>query len=753
MTSGRNFQLSRAASSPSLTTFASGQSWAALGPAPINVSGSLPYTGRINSIALHPTDPQTLYIGTATGGVWKTTNGGTSWVPLTDDQCLAMGSVAVDPKNPQIVYAGTGEENFSGDSYTGCGVLVSNDGGSTWTQTGASIWVTSNVTAAISKVLIDTATAGSTSSTVVFAASYAGLYRSTNSGATWTLVLSGVTTDIVASPNANEYYAANYGGGIFKSVDKGATWTQLTGFSTTNTGRISLAISAGTPVVVYASAANNSTSALLGVWKSTDGGATWPAVTATSATCAAQCWYDMYLAVRPNNSSTVFFGGFNVYQSTDGASTFMSITGGSTNSVHVDQHALVFDPARPDTMYIGNDGGIYETTDGGITWSTLNTNLAITQFYAGISFNPANPTDILGGAQDNGTSEWTGSSAWTLFQTGDGAYTAFDHLGTTAYASFTSGSFTHGVIRRDGSSGPGGTFLNSGINSNDRSEWDIPFIMDPVNPSVLYYGTYRLYRSANRGTNWALTSPTADLTNGSGGISTIAVAPADTNTIYTGSGDGAVHVSTNLGASWTSISAGLPSRAITRVVVDPLDPHSAWVTVSGYGTGHVWKTVNAGATWTDISGNLPNAPVNALVYQPGSRELDVGTDIGVFSMPFGGSTWTPLAAALPNVPVIDLVYDGPNGRLIAGTHGRGMFSLVTTSAVLRGNITNSGTLSALDAQQILSAVVGLPIPGGSIRFPNGDANCDGNVTALDALLVLTKLVGNPTGGACVGNIH
>src|SRR6185312_14682216 len=139
--------------------------------------------------------------------------------------------------------------------------------------------------------------------------------------------------------------------------------------------------------------------------------------------------------------------------------------------------------------------------------------------------------------------------------------------------------------------------------------------------------------------------------------------------------------------------------------------------------------------------------------QPGSRELDVGTDIGVFALPFGTSSWTPLAAALPNVPVTDLVYDGPNGRLIAGTHGRGMFPLATSAAVLRGDISNDGSLTALDAQQILAAVVGLPIPGGSIRFPNGDANCDGNITAVDALLVLSKVVGLPTTGSCVGTVH
>ena len=186
-------------SAPMLSAFVSSASWSALGPAPI--SGSDQYSGRINSIAIDPTNSQTIYVGTATGGVWKTTSGGASWTPLTDNECgLAMGSVVLDPVNPQIVYAGTGEANASIDSYQGCGVLVSTNGGSTWTQRGASTFVSSSGPATIFKMLVDAPTAGSTTSTVVFAASWTGLYRSANSGATWTNVLGHTTSDIVASP-------------------------------------------------------------------------------------------------------------------------------------------------------------------------------------------------------------------------------------------------------------------------------------------------------------------------------------------------------------------------------------------------------------------------------------------------------------------------------------------------------------------------------------------------------------------------
>ncbi len=196
-------------SAASLSLFVSSQSWSALGPAPITVSASQNYAGRINSIAVHPTNSQIIYIGAASGGVWKTTNGGTSWTPLTDNECgLAMGSVALDPVNPQIVYAGTGEENFNLGGYQGCGILVSTDGGTTWSQRGGSIFVASSYSATISKMLVDRATAGSTSTTIVFAASATGVYRSPDSGTTWTRVLSGTITDLIATPNAGELYAA-----------------------------------------------------------------------------------------------------------------------------------------------------------------------------------------------------------------------------------------------------------------------------------------------------------------------------------------------------------------------------------------------------------------------------------------------------------------------------------------------------------------------------------------------------------------
>lgn len=734
---------------PSATAFSSAATWSPLGPAPIQGStAGTTVSGRINAIAVDPTNSSVIYVGAATGGVWKTTNKGTSWTAMTDGQCgLAMGAIAIDPVNTSIVYAGTGEENFSIDSYEGCGILRSSDGGATWTQLGASVFAAGGgASGTIAKILIDPGTAGSTTGTTLYVASSLGLFTSSDGGTTWTKRLSGTFTDLVADPtDPNTLYAGQYGNGVYKTSNKGSVWTKVAA-TPTDGGRVSLAIAPSSPSVVYLAIAAQSTGAFLGLYRSVDAGQTWPGVSSASEDCKKQCWYDMSIAVSPTSPAKVYFSGFQVQESTDSGATFHVIS----SAIHVDQHTLVFDPQSSSTIYVGCDGGIFTTTDDGVTWGTLNTNLAISQFYPGISVSTTNANAVIGGTQDNGTTEWSGSSGWPSVQGGDGEYTAYDPISGQTYLTFTSGSNTLGPQRREKNS-TSFFYKNSGINTADRSEWVLPLVMDPGNPKVLYYGTYRLYRTANSGDSW--TSISSDLTRlGSGGLNTIAVAPSDSNTIYVGSADGNVEVTTNLGTTWTA-TTGLPTAAITRITVDPLDARTAWVTLSGYGHGHVYKTTTGGSSWTNVSLDLPDMPVNAIVRQRGSHEIDIGTDIGVFSLVDGATSWTPLAAGMPNTVVSDLVYDGPRGRLIAATHGRGMFSLSVTTAVLRGNATGSGTLSAADAQAILASVVGLAMPAGAKRYPNGDANCDGDVTAADALLVLSKVVGLNTGSACVGTIQ
>jgi hypothetical protein len=766
--------------------------WTPLGPAPI-ASGqncALTCSGRVNSIAIDPTNSNVIYAAGAQGGVWKTTDGGTSWVPLTDSECsLAMGSIAIDPLNTQIIYAGTGELNNSGDSYYGCGVLRSTDGGNTWQQQGSASFLRSTGGVRISKVVIDNATAGSTTTTVVLAATSGGLYRSMDSGNTWVRVLVVISSDIVQDPTPGStvmYAAAGGAGGssgignppngIYKSIDAGATWTILTGVApntlpTTNVGRINLAISQSAPGTVYAAIedANDhvgTDGALLGLFKTADGGATWTKQAATLSTGAsmcgggAQCWYDMVIAVDPTNAQNVYFGGFSIYRSTNGGASFVDIG----TSIHVDQHAIAFDPTSPTTVFAGSDGGIFKTTNvlatPSPTWTSLNTNLVLTQFYAGVSISPTDALLILGGTQDNGTLQAQSSTlaAWPSVLGGDGGFTAIDQItGLTAFAEFqwTQGT-GQGPFRRS-SPTSGFTSKSSGISFSDNAAFIPPMVMDPTRPRILFFGTTNLYRTANSGDAW--TNIGTSLVTSTGTITAIGVAPSDSLTVYVGSSDGRVSYTHDLGGTWIT-ATGPSGVAITDFAVDPRDARTAIVTLSGFvPTNHVWRTTDGGATWTNISFDLPDIPTLAVVLEPGSRDIDIGTDLGVFTLRNGATSWTPVLNGLPNVAVYDLVFDAPRSRLIAATHGRGMFSLDVTVTGLRGDVTGGpsgapdGVVAALDAQAILAMVVGNAPPGGSVRYPNADANCDGQVTAVDALIVLTKVANPSFSNGCVGTVR
>jgi photosystem II stability/assembly factor-like uncharacterized protein len=668
--------------------------WTSIGPTPI---GSAQFggtaSGRVNAVAIHPTNTSIIYIGAADGGVWKTTDGGNTWTPLTDGQCsLSMGALAIDPVNPNIVYAGTGEQNFSLDSYYGCGVLRSADGGQTWTQLGASAFGGPNSfgTPSMSRVLIDPVTAGSTTTTTLLVSADTGVYRSTNSGAIWTNVLAGTATDLVRDPSTPAtIYAAlgNTGGavnnGVYKSTDGGQTWTQLSGgFPTANVGRINIGIAASSPQTVYASVQNSSSSPpslfgqLLGIWKTTNGGTGWTQVSATNATCDAgaggQCWYDMYVYVDPTNANTVYFSAEDLFKSADGGSTFTDI-GGYTGGIHPDQHGFAFQPGNPSTIVVGNDGGVFKSTNGGTTWSSLNQNLTLTQFYT-IAVTP-DGSKVLGGTQDNGTNLYSGSTTWVNILGGDGGFTAIDfNTPTTAYGEFP---FADPQITTNLGASASWTDISTGLVGNNPL-FIAPLVMSPTNSHTLYSATQYLNKTTNQGTSWSQigTPGTAGFNPGNDPISAVAEAQSNSQVVYSGtsgftSGQSDVQVTTNGGTAWTDIRNGLPNRYVSYIAINPTNSQIAFVTFQGFGTGHVFQTTNAGTNWTDISANLPNIPVNFILLNPRAptRDFFVGTDLGVFRSTNGGSSWAPYQAGLPNVVVEDLVYS--NGTLLAGTHGRG----------------------------------------------------------------------------------
>jgi len=714
-------------SSPTQAATLSSTSWTLIGPQPTNAGGPLNVvSGRVTALAVDPTNPNVVYLGAAEGGVWKTTDGGQAWTPLTDNQpSLSVGSIALDPQNPQTIYVGTGEEDFGYYDYGGAGVLKSTDGGSTWTQlAGPFVGPFASRSpecggAYIGSIAVDPANSQILLAGADFSCNTgSGVYRSTNGGTSWSLVLGTLQspfliTGLVFDPtNGNNVYAAvglspsNSQNGIWKSTNAGLSWTLDNGSGTTafpgsSAARISLAIAPYSPTTLYAGAASisSNSASLLGVYKTTNGGASWTQLTTAPNYCSptagyGQCYFDNVVAVAPNNANIVFLGGSiapsstgyagTLYLSLDGGSSWTDITTDSNgNAIHPDMHAIAFS-SDGSKMYVGNDGGAWSvslSTTGAGTWNNLNQPLALTQFYPGLSMDPTNPNLALAGSQDNGVQGDVGNLEWNWVICGDGAETAIDPADSgIAYAGcgyFPGPNNQYFLFKF--TPGSGWAPADNGIDGADRGAFIPPLTMDPSNPNTLYFGTDHVYETIDGGNSW--TSISSDLTYGTQGIlstiSAIAVAPSNSNTVYVGTNDGRLWL---LCCSY--ITNGTPKRSVTAIAVDPANSTTAYATFSGYSgfngdtLGHVFETTNSGTTWTDISANLPNIPVNDIVVDPDiPNTLYIATDVGVFETSDGGTTWAPVGTGLPSVVIMSLKLHHATRILRAASYGRSAWDL------------------------------------------------------------------------------
>lgn len=659
--------------------------------------------GRVTDVEMLPSSQEILYVGTASGGIFKTTDLGETWTPIFDDALsLAIGDMAIAPSDENIMYVGTGEANGGGGSiaYDGLGVYKSTDAGNTWTAVGL------ETVGSIGKVVIDP-----TNPDRVWVAAMGdlfgettdrGVYRTVDGGMTWEKVLyvsdkTGAIDLAINPTNPDLLYAGmwertrtpvnnTYGGatsGVYRSKDGGTTWEELTDGLPTNPsqkGRIALAVAPSAPEMVYAFYVH-SNGQVQGIYKSDNNGDNWNSTNASGIGSVAYMWWFAKIFVHPTNPDRLYLSGFDTEASIDGGVSWSTVF----NGAHVDQHSVYIHPANPDLVVIGNDGGVYLSFDGGANHAKLE-GLPITQFYT-CEIDYSQPERLYGGAQDNGSRRTPdgGTDNWEFLFGGDGFYNLVDPLDNTyVYVEFQYGNFYRST---DG----GNSYFSatSGISGADRANWNTPVVFDPTNPSTLYYGSQRLYKSTDRAASWSPISN--DLSNGPGGgsqtfgtITTISVSAADANTIYVGTDDGNVSMTTDGGTNWNNVSADLPERWVTGLATDPTDPMTAYVTFSGYryhsDLSHVFKTNDNGSTWTDISSNLPDVPVNRIVLiNPG--ELAIATDIGVFYSSDDGNNWELLGLELPNVVITDLDYHPPTMTLVAGTFGRSMYKYVFPESV------------------------------------------------------------------------
>lgn len=765
----------------SMATAGGDLSWQQLGPTTLN-NGSVfpePVSGRLLAVAFDPRDSRIIYVGSAQGGIWKSTDGGRHWRALSDfEPSLAINTIAIDSKNPSIIFAGTGEDNLSCDSYQGLGILRSTDGGQTWKVLGRDVFAGTG----IGNILLDPRFEGNANHEhLIIGAGFAGrsnsstescdgslpagenppfgVFTSDNGGQTFTETLSVGsaadfpfelgTSDMVMSPsNPNVIYAAEQIEGIFKSTDAGHTWANLntptSGMPAPETGfdRIQLAIARSNPNVLYSVYSNVIfLGAHMQAFRTSNAGSTWTDLTNVPDVCDGQCWYDMPIAVSPTDPNSVFIGGNANYaymftllgqptdpadctpiaalsnlptdcnatiaKSTNGGATWQDIGLGDVDAsgfpkgqftLHPDDHAIVFDPQHPNVMYTATDGGLFVTTNGGHSWNNLNPGLGTIQFQA-ISVSPNG--QIFGGTQDNGTEKFTPQTGrtWTSVDGGDGGLTQIDPAHpNTIYHTYAGSS----LVRSD----------------DDGATWneiDFPFVHDSSSfypafalaqskPSTLYYGTYRIWRTDDKGgtgaaSDWKAISPALEPSNCAFNcIVDVAVSPVNPNVVVVAGGDGKIWQSTNADSAsptWTQINnATTPNRFPTQIVFAPGSQTQAYFTFSGFNStagssapGHVFRSNTIGAaapTFTEIDGqnggnaffSIPDLPTNTVLVDPKAPNvLFVGADLAVYVSADSGRHWFRIDQGLPNSQVYMLQYNPTTNGIVAATHGRGAWQL------------------------------------------------------------------------------
>ncbi|HEU0130493.1 MAG TPA: hypothetical protein VFQ85_05820 [Mycobacteriales bacterium] len=724
----------------------------ALASRPWQLQGPTNVGGRVLDVVVDPKTPNAIYVATATGGVWHSTDAGKTFASVwPDDLVQTIGALAIAPDG--TLYAGTGEAGPGGGSltYGGTGVYRSRDGGRHWQQVGLA------ASERIGRVVVDPKDPKrvwvAANGPLFATGGERGVYLSTDGGDHWTKVLAGSTEsagavdlaldpddsrtvyatmwDRLRKPDSRDYTGG--GSGLYRSTDGGATWapigTAFFGPGLKTVGRLGVAAATGNLVYVLSSTVDGLTG---GFYVSTDGGDTFVAKSFDDSLVTGgyvYAWWFGRVYVDPKSPTHVYATGVNLSESKDGGASFSA-----PNGFHADQHAMAWDPKVADRVYLGNDGGLYRSDDNGAEWEH-GEYMPWNQLFS-IDVSQQRPDRIVGGLQDNGGNRsWdnegeTSPAGWNDITGGDGTEMRINPeddqivYGCSQYGAC--------MVSHDGG--------NSGDDWGDyvageRKNWLTPIEFDPANPHTVYTASSIVHRSTDDGASWTPISP--DLTDGEAGstetnplfrnydtVSTIAVTDADTGFLLVGTDDGHLWYSHDNAAnpltSWTeSTDPDLPKAYVTSVAIDPRHPDVAYAAFSGFRGGqqapHVFRSTDRGVTWTDVSGNLPNAPVGKVL--PVGSGLFAGTDVGVFwtDDPASGR-WYRVGTGLPMAPIWDLAYQAGTNTLYAANFGRGAFvlplgGLVAPQPVRQGTVTPRHDAPAPPAAAPPSRIPTTGLPG------------------------------------------
>lgn len=681
--------------------------------------------GRTISIAIDPVSVNRIWVGAASGGLWKSETGGLgadAWSYVdTGFPVLGVNAIAIDPVDPQTIYIGTGEvyskESSIGGLYIrttrgsyGIGILRTTDGGATWSK---SLDWSYEQRRGVLALDIDP-----NDPNRVFAGTSEGVYRSLDGGDSWSRVLDvPMAVDLVINPvNSDTLFAScgNLGtpsnAGIWRSMDGGDTWQELGGgLPASWTGKTMLDLYMADPNIVYADVANalsDQDPAGVGLYRSLDSGETWERLTlgypSYNRIARYQGWFSHFVVVNPADSSQVIVSGVDTYKSTDGGRTFsrrsywylwdqgVTPIGGSegpSSYSHADHHAFARSPTDPNTVLLATDGGIFATRDFGETFQARNGGYQTTQFYAGFSSAPNDSNLALGGLQDNSTVIYHGTPAWERTLGGDGGFTGID----PESISYMLASTQYGRIYISRERGAPGTWWRGNEEMEDGTEvvFVAPFVQSPQDPDFIYAGRTRVWRSNNAGEFWVAMHP--EPLDGNP-ILALAVSALDKGLVWAATVPATrragVYYSVDGGRNWRDVTGGLPDRYPVDIVMSPHASNRTYVVFSGFGTGHVFRFINAIQGWKDITGtfpdNLPDVPTSAIAVDPFNPDyLYVGNDFGVWFSPDDGQTWQPFTDGMPTAAlVMDLSISASNRSIRAVTHGLGVWErpLVGTPA-------------------------------------------------------------------------